>query len=383
LGDDGKISEENNGKGGYYLIYTQPKPIEIKDIIKSFYSKGIDQSFFNEGEIIKFYYSDQMKQDLVFETSGSIYISVLFDQADRTEKTIKDNPHKYVLTNAYRKNDLNQIIKILYINNKYIKNRKAKYEYNFNFVNGKFPMSGGSSTSPSIRVDEKGTENYIEWLWNSYLPRRFFINFKKFMKYGFQYFQDFSILENFCNDFENNILNKHANILFLNTSWYQHLIILKSQISYSGNGFQKGISPPIILRGGKTMYSILPLVYYFYKIGDKFKEWSEGLSKRGDLYWREANLSKLKNMNIETYLEKILESGRNYTNSYKILLYKFQLFLNRSHLILPTKLNDSYQFMEGKTNKDYYLNIVQGILNTLFKIHVIIAIVNDYLKKTQ
>ena len=382
LGDDGKISEENNGKGGYYLIYTQPKPIEVKDIIKSFYSESIiDQSVFNEGEIIEFHYSEQIKKYFQFRTPGSIYISILFDQTDRDEKVMEDNPGKYLLSNAYINEDFNQFIKILYINNQYIKNRKAQYEYNFNFVNGKFPMSGGSSTSPSIRVDEIGKENYIEWLWNSYLPGRFFINFKRFMKYGFQYFQDFSILENFCSDFENNILNKHANILFLNQSWYQHLIFLKSKICYSENGFKKGISPPITLRGDKKVYSILPLVYYFAKIGDKFKEWTEGRSRRGDLYCHEPKLSKLKNIDVESYLKKILNTGRNYTNSYKILLYKFQLFLNRSHLILPTNLIDSYQFMEGKTNKDYYLNIVQGILNTLFKIHVIIAIVNDYLEK--
>ena len=155
-------SENSNRKGGYYLFYTEPTPPTIEEIIKGFFEIGLNIS---DGELditISEKLYDYFKEKLSSGTSNNLQIATLF---------------KDIFTHALETHNINTIIKYLYINRDYLLNKYYKtYSYNFSFLDGSFPMSGGKKKSPAspLIIDNFIDGQFYIWVWLNYLPKILF-----------------------------------------------------------------------------------------------------------------------------------------------------------------------------------------------------------------
>jgi hypothetical protein len=378
---DYSLQADDSGEGGYYLIYTEPNPPSITAILEGLLTIDIRivdkrlEEFIDETEIEEKFrdIKEKMNQGELIIT---LPISILF---------------KTIIEKSIEKQNITMLIKYLNINKKYIINKHIKqYDYNrFSFVDKSFPMSGGKSVSPSIRLQKDEVYSFFKWFWEEYSVKSYFNNFKKFMQYGFQYHGDFSYLERFCNDFENQVLNENVNILFINNTWYENLKLLEGKFSDTNGVTKLGK----MKRGGKKVdsYIIKPLIFYYQIIKKIFEEKEEGVHTRRSVGVSEINLNPdyvlKKSENIETYINRILPTTDNhsilyYEECYKICIIKFQQIISDGPLGSQILSNDEsklrLQFGTEIIEKDYYYSLFSGILTILFKIEVISCIVKHF-----
>ena len=370
----------DSGEGGHYLIYTEPNPPSITAILEGLLTIEIPIShkrakdFLGAAEIEEKFrdIKEKMNQKGLIIT---LPISILFEE---------------IIKKSIETQNVTMLIKYLNINKNYIINKHIKqYDYNsFSFVDKGFPMGGGKSVSPPIRLQKKDVDFFFKWLWEEYSVKNYFNNFKKFMQYGFQYHGDFSYLERFCNDFENQVLNENVNILFINNTWYENLKILEGKFSDT-NGVTK-LGQMRRDRKKVDSYVIKPLIFYYQLIKKIFEEKEEGVRYTRSVGVSEINLNTdyvlKKGENIGTYINRILLTTDNhsilyYEECYKICIIKFQQIISDGPLG-PQHLSDdskrSVKFGNELIEKDYYYSLFSGILTILFKVEVISCIVQNF-----
>jgi hypothetical protein len=370
----------DSGEGGHYLIYTEPNPPSITAILEGLltieipFVNKILKDFIDEKEINEIFGTVKVQMNRK-DLNISLPISILFEE---------------IIKKSIETQNVTMLIKYLNINKNYIINKHIKqYDYNsFSFVDKGFPMGGGKSVSPPIRLQKKEVNFFFKWFWEEYSVNSYFNNFKKFMQYGFQYHGDFSYLERFCNDFENQVLNENVNILFINNTWYENLKILEGKFSDTTGVTKLGQ----MRRDSKKVdsYIIKPLIFYYQRIKKIFEEKEEGVHTRRSVGVSEINLNPdyvlKKSENIETYINRILPATDNhsilyYEECYKICIIKFQQIISDGPLgsqNLSDGSKRSVKFGNEIIEKDYYYSLFSGILTTLFKVEVISCIVKNF-----
>ena len=376
-------SAGDSGEGGHYLIYTEPNPPSITKILEGLLT--IDIPIINK-----------RMEDFIDETKINVIFGVIKEQMNRKDLVISlpiSKLFEKIITMSIKTQNVTMLIKYLNINKNYIINKHMKiYNYNnFSFVDKSFPMAGGKSVSPAIRLQKNEVDFFFKWFWEEYSVKSYFNNFKKFMQYGFQYHGDFSYLERFCNDFENKVLNENVNILFINDSWYANLQFLKENFESDTVGFEVLGK---MKRGGQSVssYIIRPLFFYYHLIKKIFFEVREQRSKRGnpddvsDINTN-PNYHLLEQEDIKTYIDRILQPQKEGTNlyyeeCYKICVIKFQQIISDKRISPKILSNRDHHlhvtFGNEIIEKDYYYSLFSGILTILFKVEVISCIVQNF-----